>query len=149
MNQQKTCFKSYSIITPGQKYTIQVFSYTCPLTLPHLHCSPSTFQFLPSADGEVTEPGQANSGAMAWVGSAEHHQSAGQHWADIRIHALTSHRRTLGCLPRCHKWLGRKVLRVCGLFWLFLQWNKALAHIKGPEKLPHRSPGAGWVCWQL
>lgn len=23
--------------------------------------------------------------------------------------------------------------RVCALFWLFLQWDKALAHIKGPQ----------------
>lgn len=129
MNQQKTCFKSSSLVPLGQRYAIQFFPCIHPLTLPHLHCSSSC----PVLLGRWQSQARLEQcwGGLSWALSGSRSRQSSAH-----IHVLS---RTPRCLPGCHKLLGRRVLgckwqfRVWALLWLFLQWNKALAHIKGPQ----------------
>lgn len=78
-------------------------------------------------------PGQHRS--RAWAPSASPEQ---MEQCLCSCSELLSGRRTLAHWPSCHGLPGGKVLfstqlPECVLFWLCLQWNKALAHSKGPQ----------------
>lgn len=83
----------------------EIHNSVFPLHSSSKSSSPALFQFLLSAAGELTEPGQAGAvlRGLSWAPSGSRSRQSRAH-----IHVLS--RRTPGCLPGCHKLPWRKVL---------------------------------------